>query len=172
MKQSQDLTSISHYNEIKSINLRALPAVEKKLTDGTIALALVKCKDALGISMPVHLIEMLKDDVVEVYGWDALEDILTAIKRGRQGEFGATYNQLNMIIIREWMRVVLEEKADKRTKLHENVKKETKINKPIENVDYQAYLDRERKAKTEEKKPLSQMQYEAMKHNYFKSKKD
>lgn len=136
---------------------------------GLIIASIKKCAEALQIGLTDTQIETLAEDLIDVYKYDALEDIIEAFKRGRQGAFGATYKQLNMIVVREWMAVILEEKAELREKAKEREKKADK--EPLPKVDYNAYIQREReKNAAPEKKELSQMQYEAKKYEYFKNK--
>jgi hypothetical protein len=140
--------------------------VKKKIAD-----SIVNCCYSLGIDMPTVAFEMLVSDILDTYKFEAITDVLTALKYIRTGILGTTYNKLNMIALRESMRIVLEEKAKQREENHNNTKKEAA--KVETKIDYQAYIDRERKKKKEEEKPsLSQMQYNELKHQYFNKKKD
>lgn len=138
-----------------------------------VKLSIAKCTEALQINLSDTQKETLAEDLIEVYEWDSIEDIQEALKRGRQGEFGASYKQLNMIVVREWMRVILDEKAALREKAKQNEKKEEK-KEPIQQSKqeyYDNYLRVEREKKeAKKKKTLSQMQFEAKKHEYFKNK--
>ena len=70
-----------------------------------------KCARGLGVELSNESLQILIEDIIEVYKWDAIEDIQVCLKNGRQGKYGPTYNKLNMIIIQEWMSKHLEQKA-------------------------------------------------------------
>ena len=97
-------------------------AVMEKIMKG-----IVKCCMQLGIELNPMVTETLAEDIMDVYVLDAIEDVLEALKKGRQGKYGFGYNSrntLNLIIIREWMTKHLEEKSLVREKLIENKKHE------------------------------------------------
>lgn len=74
-------------------------------------LYLEKCAIGLGIEVTNNLMSQLAEDLIEKYQHDSIEDIIQALRKGRQGHYGSTYGKLNMIIISDWMSKHLEEKA-------------------------------------------------------------
>jgi hypothetical protein len=137
--------------------------------ESTLAMSVSKCANALNIKISKEQIDLLVEDLIDVYKWDAMQDIMLALKKGRQGLFGTTYNHLNMIIVREWMSKVLEEKYKKIEDQHNNKKKQ--LQEELPNVDYQAYIEREKAKKEQAKEPsLSQLQYESKRFDYFNDK--
>lgn len=105
----------------------------------SIAKALIKCADSLGVEMPPSRLEVITDDLLELYNKDSIEDIVLALKNGRQGRYGKVYGRLNMEAIGFWMSQVLNEKAEAREKELSKFKEETE---PLEDVDYEAYKER------------------------------
>lgn len=91
--------------------------------------AISKCSEALDIPLSPQKIQLMAFDVLETYTHDSVEDVIEALKKGRRGVYGTTYNKLNMIVVSGWMAQHLEEKAMAR----ENELKEKKD--PIE-IDY------------------------------------
>lgn len=100
--------------------LKAKPITEQLLTFGRnevnmeIAKAVNKCIRGLNIEMDNTSIQILIEDIVDVYKWDSIEDIQVCLKNGRQGKYGKNYNKLNMIVFSEWMSKHLEQKAIER----------------------------------------------------------
>jgi hypothetical protein len=127
--------------------------------------AVSKCGMGLGISMNQMQVITLVEDIIDVYLYDAIEDVVLALKKGRQGDFGNTYNKLNMVVVKQWMAYVLEEKAIEREKQNNAMKIQSD---PLPGVDYEAYKARmaEEANKPKEKTP-SELEYEAYKFNYF-----
>lgn len=70
-----------------------------------------KCSTGLGLEMSDDQMVLLCQDIVDVYQHDSIEDVLLALKHGRQGKYGKVYGRLNMIVVGEWMARHLEEKA-------------------------------------------------------------
>jgi len=136
-----------------------------------IMLALAKCSTGLDISLSPIQLETLTEDLIDKYKFDAAEDVIEALKKGRQGFFGNTFGKLNMIIISEWMHFVLTEKASTRERELHRIKMAKTEELPA--VDYNAYKIKEKKKQEEAKAPsLSEMQYQAKKYEYFNNKKD
>ncbi len=182
-KENQALQNLSTTNSkmiqiIKPCDiLKAKPMINSIKTNGVtyyekiIMQALSKCLMSLGIVSSQEHIKGLTSDLIEVYKHDSVEDIVEALKAGRQGKYGKTYNKLNMIIIHEWMGYQLEAKAILREREHEKVKKD---NKDLEQViDYNKVkerIDNER----EGKKDLTDKErdYRNIKFNYQVKNKD
>ena len=147
----------------------AIKIIEQSISNGWSALS--KCLMCLCIVSSQEHIKGLTSDLIEVYKHDSVEDIVEALKAGRQGKYGKTYNKLNMIIIHEWMGYQLEAKAILREREHEKVKKD---NKDLEQViDYNKVkerIDNER----EGKKDLTDKErdYRNIKFNYQVKNKD
>lgn len=89
----------------------------------------VKCSSQLGINLTPIGSQTLVDDILEVYSLDSIEDVLEALKKGRQGKYGLGFNSrssLNLITIGEWMSNILEEKSLARENIIKNRKHEDK----------------------------------------------
>ena len=84
-----------------------------------------KCIVGLGLTMDNYAIQILIEDLVDKYKFDSIEDIQECLKKGRRGEYGTTYNKLNMIVISDWMSKHLEQKAMAREKQHQTRKNES-----------------------------------------------
>lgn len=125
----------------------------------TIKKAVTKCCAGLNIHMDPGLIDLLVEDLVDVYKYDSVEDIIECLKKGRQGKYGFGHNSrsaLTMILIGEWMAKHLEEKAIAREKELQNQKKkdvpEIIKNKEGNEIDmYEAYRRRQAGEKKKEK---------------------
>lgn len=134
-------------------------------------MSIKKCAASLQIDLTDLQTQTLVEDIIDVYKWDALEDIQEAFKRGRRGEFGVTYGKLNMIIFREWMAKVLDQKAQLREKALQNIKKDSDFEE-LPKVDYAAYKERQiKEAKEAENKP-TESDYNKFKHEYLNNKND
>ncbi len=120
--------------------------VTKKIT-----LALSKCVEGLGIQMTPDALQLLSSDIIDVYSFDSIEDVIEALKAGRQGKYGTTYNKLNMVVINEWMSKQLEHKAILREKEHDKLKQLNILGaKEVPNVDYDAFRKRKEEERHEE----------------------
>ncbi len=74
-----------------------------------------KCVKGLNIEIDNLSLQILIEDIVDVYKYDSIEDIQVCLKNGRQGKYGKTYNKLNMVVFSEWMSKHLEQKAMDKT---------------------------------------------------------
>ncbi len=83
-----------------------------------------KCVKGLNIEIDNLSLQILIEDIVDVYKYDSIEDIQVCLKNGRQGKYGKTYNKLNMIVFGEWMSKHLEQKAIEREKQYSTNKHE------------------------------------------------
>lgn len=79
-----------------------------------LAKGVLKASEALSVSMTGSRLKTIVEDLIEMYPADSIEDIYLALKRGRRGEFGKVYGRLDLILIREWMDKILDEKAEAR----------------------------------------------------------
>ena len=129
----------------------------------TLLMALSKCAVSLSIELNQLQLETLVEDLVDVYQWDSIEDIIEALKKGRQGQFGKTFGKLDMTIIREWMNHQLSIKADQLERQHGKNKNE--IDEEVFQVDYDAY----RKRMQEEKQKKTELSDEQKQYNQFKA---
>lgn len=92
-----------------------------------IAAAVSKCCAALDITLQNSVMQMLVEDIVDKYKYDSIEDVQQCLKKGRRGDYGPTYNKLNMIIITQWMSNHLQEKASVREQAAQNIKHSDKV---------------------------------------------
>ncbi len=129
-----------------------------------IMLALSKCIEGLGIQMTPSSLEMLSTDVIDVYSCDSIEDVIEALKAGRQGKYGTTYNKLNMVVVNEWMFNQLEAKAILRENEHNKLKSQDMPELP--NVDYKAF----KKRKEEERRVEEELTDKEKAYREFKFK--
>lgn len=116
----------------------------------TIAMALAKCSVGLGIDIQQAALQMLSEDILEVYGHDSVEDVIYTLKNARQGVYDFGHHKrgvMSMQIISEWMAITLERKAIAR----ENEIKIKQQEKRLEEIDYSKFKDRIEKEKNKEK---------------------
>lgn len=107
----------------------------------------------MGIELTDMAISILTADIIDVYRYDSIEDVLWCLKKGRQGYYGTTYGKLNMIVIAEWMAAHLEAKAEAREKELSQRKAKSKLE--VDGVDYEAYklkISKQSDNRIEEKK--------------------
>lgn len=117
-----------------------------KAVKNKVAGFLIKCSSQLGLTYEPNFIETLAEDVIDKFKYESLEDIAECLKKGRQGDYGTSYNKLTMIVISDWMAKHLEDKAINREKLIKQKYQTTK--EPLKVVDYEKF-----KARIAEKKP-------------------
>ena len=136
-----NLLPIKHSKDLLSAPLicQQVKAFGEQQVRVIIAKALVKCADSLAVEMPPSRLEVITDDLLDLYHKDSIEDIVLALKNGRQGMYGKVYGRLNMEVINGWMAQVLESKAEAREKDLSKFKEESE---PLEVVDYEAYKER------------------------------
>lgn len=99
--------------EAKPIATQLAKAGEKPVMD-LVMKSITKCANGLGIDMSADVVETLAEDLIEVYRYDSIEDIIQTLKKGRQGIYGFGHerrNSLNMQLISDWMSKHLEDKA-------------------------------------------------------------
>ena len=90
-----------------------------------ISLALEKCATSLGIEMNDAQAVTMVIDMIDEYKHEAIEDLIFVLQNGRKGRYGKVFGKLNMIVISEWMKIHLEDKARAREAQAEaNKKKE------------------------------------------------
>jgi len=112
---------------------------EKLINDKVINI-IIKCVAQLDLNYSPDFIQILAEDITDKYSHESLEDIAECLKKGRQGNYGTSYNKLNMMVISDWMTKHLEEKAHAREKM---IKQKFQISKePLAVVDYEAYKTR------------------------------
>lgn len=133
---------------------------------GVIAKAVEDAKTALNIQMSPRQIEMLVDDLYDVYQNESIEEVITCLKKGRQGKFGFGHNNrssLTMLLIRDWMTEELKVKAAARETAHNQLKAESKEVLPdldYSKFDFEAYRAKNKKKSTE---PVMNPMFEARK---------
>ena len=62
------------------------------------------CLELLQINLSDQAIKVLVDDIISVYKWDSLEDIIITFRNGRRGQYGTNYGKFNMIVFTQWMK--------------------------------------------------------------------
>ena len=134
-----------------------------------------KCLSSLGIKKDNHDIQVLIEDIIDVYRWDSIEDIMICLKNGRQGKYGTTYNKLNMPVIREWMSRHLEDKAAARESQWNEAKHNFKTKEDyLKAVKVKLENDKKEKQEKIQKEKASQNfnnEYMKFKEWYSKNKK-
>jgi len=80
------------------------------------------CLELLKVDLSDQAIKVLVDDIISVYKWDSLEDILITFRNGRRGQYGKNYGKFNMIVFTQWMKEHLTEKSILRESLLEREK--------------------------------------------------
>ena len=145
IKPSQVLTITKTFD-----TLNIVPIInDKRNAYEIVFVAVRKCAIGLGLDFSQEATEVLAEDLIDKYKYDSIEDILFALKSGRQGKYGNNYGKLNMIVISEWMAKNLEEKSKEREKLRHNEKKEEY---ELPQVNYEAYKVREKEEQEKEVK--------------------
>lgn len=137
MSESKNLIKPSQVQSITKVSdtLTLVPIVnDKRNAYEIVFVAVRKCALGLGLDFSQEATEVLSEDLIDKYKYDSIEDILFALKNGRQGKYGNNYGKLNMIVISDWMTRHLEEKAKEREKLRHNEK-----SYKLPEVDYDAY---------------------------------
>ena len=119
-----------------------------------IAEAVEKTRTALNIQMSPKQVEMLTDDIYELYQTESIEDVLECLKAGRKGYYGQGFNQrgtFNMFLVKDWMQQHLDSKIAAREQKFEEDNRFDNVKLP--KIDYEAYkLNKEKtKPKPEEK---------------------
>lgn len=69
------------------------------------------CLELLQVDLSDQAIKVLVDDIISVYKWDSLEDIIITLRNGRRGKYGKNYGKFNMIVFTQWMKEHLTEKS-------------------------------------------------------------
>lgn len=139
--------------------------VQKEEVLKLISVALMKCSSSLGIKMSEEAILTLSEDLLDVYLYESIEDVIYCLKKGRQGVYGFGHNSrssLNMIVIREWMTNVLDEKAQARERVIESRKEKESS---VYEVDYEAF-----KKQQIQKKNVKSIDEETKEFNNYKAK--
>lgn len=106
----------------------------------TIKVALSRCAFQIGVDLTPSQVSLIVEDIIEKYKLDSVEDVVEALKKGRRGNYGTTYNSLNMIIISKWMGFHLEEKARAREQLI-SFQREIKVGELNFNQEYSKRLN-------------------------------
>lgn len=88
-----------------------------------VCMSLEKCADALGVEMSESQKVNVVHDMIEEYKYEAVEDLIFVLQNGRKGHYGKVFGKLNMIVISEWMRNHLEDKARAREAISVGMKK-------------------------------------------------
>ena len=131
--------------------------------------AVVKCAQGLGIEMSNDRIQLLVEDITEVYKFDSIEDIQICLKNGRQGKYGKTYAKLNMIIIQEWMTQHLDRKAAARESLNSKAKHDFKNREEYENAVKVGSKINEQEKKDKASKKRDDIEYEEFRAQYLEN---
>ena len=152
--------------------LKAKPINEQILKFGRndvnleIAKYVNKCLTGLDIELPNDKIQILIEDIVEVYKFDSIEDIKICLKNGRQGKYGKTYGKLNMIIIQEWMSIHLDRKAAARESANSTAKHDFKDREEYENAVKVGSNKNQEKKERKKAERYDEISYEEFKANY------
>jgi len=114
------------------------------------------CAVGLGVALTADQLMLLVNDMVEVYKFETMEDLMLVLKQGRQGFYGTTYSKFSMIVFVEWFNQHQEKKADARDIEHQKSKnwgREPMSIKEVE-IHYEDY-----KEKMKDEKPMSQAEF-------------
>ncbi|TNE74957.1 hypothetical protein EP331_00260 [bacterium] len=140
---------------------------------------LLKLSTAIGdnLDQDYSRLEMIAEDLIELYHYDSIEDIRECLKKGRRGDYGFGHHKrgyVTMLLLREWMEKHLEEKAIIREK--DLAIKKIELEK-VENFDAKKFYEEGVKflaAQNEREKKrnkFSSATYEEIKHRYFNENK-
>lgn len=94
-----------------------------------VRIGVLKCLRAMGVSWALNnsknvvneLVQDIVDEIIDMYPYESIEDILLVLRKGRRGEYDTSYgkhNKFSVPLFREWMTCYLEEKAQAREKQH------------------------------------------------------
>lgn len=121
-------------------------------------------------------LEMIAEDLIELYYYDSIEDIRECLKKGRQGQYGFGHHKrgyITMLLLREWMTNHLEEKAIIREK---EIQAQKVVQKESDNFDVKEFYENGKKyfeeSKEREKKrnSFNSNAYDRIKNEYFDGK--
>jgi hypothetical protein len=87
-----------------------------------------KCAIGLNMKIDDQQMQILCDDIIDVYCYDSLEDLRECFKAARQGKYGFGFNRrtsITMELVKEWMAQYLSDKSSLREKLIHNRKSTT-----------------------------------------------
>jgi hypothetical protein len=136
-----------------------------------VAASVNRCLEGLDIDLPNDKIQLLIEDIVDVFKFDSIEDIQICLKNGRQGKYGKTYGKLNMIIIQEWMAQHLDRKAQAREAQYNKAKHDFKTREEYETaVKVGAKINQEQQERKKAER-YDQISYEEYKANYEEDSK-
>lgn len=154
----------------------------EKQVQQLVATWLLKLSSSIGDSLhnDADRLRTLVEDLIDVYAYDALEDVRECLKKGRRGDYGFGHHKrgfITMLLLREWMERHLEEKAIIREKEIERNKIEIK---EVENFDPKKFYEEGAKflkaqAENEKKKKNEQFnnrRYQEHKLAYLQSRKE
>lgn len=116
---------------------------------------------------------ILVEDIIEVYKYDSIEDIVECFKKVRQGKYDWGHEKrgvINMIVIGRWMAQHLEDKVVELEKSHEAIKKQSDYK--LEQVDYEAYKQRQKEDKKKPDPTREETEYQKFKMEYLKNRKE
>ena len=102
---------------------------------------------SLGLNMSDFQIQTLIEDILEVYPYESLEDLKECFKKARNGFYDFGFNKrdvLNMLVVRDWMKRHLTEKAELRERLLKDQQRKynESIKENVSQIDYEAYKKR------------------------------
>jgi hypothetical protein len=134
--------------------------------------AILKCASSLGIELLPDQIKMLCSDILEVYAYESVEDILFCLKQARQGAYAdiQNYGKLNMIIFRQWMARHLDKKYAEKEKQIESAKQVEKEELTRDEFYERGIKLREELQKIADGKRVSDENYHRERTKYFASK--
>ncbi len=138
--------------------------------------ALSKCSEAMQISLSDNAMKIITEDLIDMYKYESIQDIIDCLKAGRRGVYGInSYGKLNLELITKWMAVYLDAKYLEREKVEKQ--KQTKVQEDhdfnreefyAKGKEYIAEQDNIHKNKNK----FSSATYDQLKHQYFNEKKD
>ncbi len=138
MKKSESITQQlipigKTYDLLKAIPIsQQIVKFGRHEVENQVSASIMKCATGLGIQLSGVESKILIEDIIDKYKFDSIEDVQQCLKNGRRGNYGPTYNKLNMIIISDWMAKHLEEKAIARERKLEKIKKEGLVQMAID----------------------------------------
>gem|GEM_PF-2418739 len=138
--------------------------------------AIVKASEAMQINLSDSAIKIITEDLIDMYQYESIQDIIECLKQGRRGVYGVnSYGKLNLELISKWMQIYLDGKYLAKEN-HEKIK-QSLIEKDND-FDAEEFY-RKGKEYIEAQKELnkkgnqfSNATYNEIKHQYLKEKKD
>lgn len=128
---------------------------KKEAVLAIILAALDKCIMAMDFDVTDQRRALLASDIMETYTHDSIEDVIEALKQGRQLKLErpphASRSKFSMEYVSHWMSQILDKKSAEREKIRQKEIAEENASGAIPVIDYKAYKLRAAKERENKK---------------------